>query len=64
MDDEITIKEAATDPLIGQLLKADGIPQRAFDQLLQSAARLRENALRRAIEPDDGSDLRSRKIEH
>lgn len=58
MDEEITIAEAASDPLIGQMLKADGIPQRAFDQLLQSAARLRENALRRAIEPDDDKDKR------
>ena len=54
MDDEdITISEAATDPLIGQILKADGIPQRAFDQLLQSAARLRANELRRAIEAEE-----------
>lgn len=54
MDDEdITISEAATDPLIGQILKADGISQRAFDQLLQSAARLRANELRRAIEAEE-----------
>jgi hypothetical protein len=58
MDEEITIAEAATDPLIGQVLKADGIPQRAFDQLLQSAARLRENALRRAIESDDDKEVK------
>ena len=58
MDEEITIAEAATDPLIGQVLKADGIPQRAFDQLLQSAARLRENALRRAIESDADEEMK------
>lgn len=53
MDEDMTIAEAAADPLIAQVLKADGIPQRAFDQLLQSAARLRANQLMKAIEADD-----------
>ena len=49
MGEELTIHEAAADPLIGQILQADGVPQRAFAQLLQSAARLRAAELAKAI---------------
>jgi hypothetical protein len=52
MGEELTIHEAAADPLINQVLKADGVPQGAFVQLLQSAARLRANALDRAVSAD------------
>lgn len=52
MGEELTIHEAAADPLIGQVLKADGVPQAAFAQLLQSAARVRANELERAITGD------------
>lgn len=59
MEEDMTIAEAAKDPLIAQVLKADGIPQRAFDQLLQSAARLRENELMRAVEAADEDEGKS-----
>ena len=52
MGEELTIHEAAADPLINQVLKADGVPQAAFAQLLQSAARVRANELERAIAAD------------
>ncbi|MGA1801475.1 hypothetical protein [Rhizobium sp. HT1-10] len=52
MGEELTIHEAAADPLIGQVLQADGVPQRAFAQLLQSAARLRAAELAKAIVED------------
>jgi len=53
MGEELTIHEAAADPLINQVLKADGVPQAAFAQLLQSAARLRANELERAVAADE-----------
>lgn len=49
MGEEMNIHEAAADPLIGQVLKADGVPPGAFAQLLQSAARLRAAELERAV---------------
>lgn len=52
MGEELTIHEAAADPLIGQLLQADGVPPRAFAQLLQSAARLRAAELAKAVMED------------
>lgn len=55
MGEELTIHEAAADPLINQVLKADGVPQAAFAQLLQSAARLRANELERAVANDDAA---------
>lgn len=53
MDDDLTIHEAAADPLINQVLRADGVPQGAFAQLLQSAARLRAAELERAVAGSD-----------
>ncbi|WFS02073.1 hypothetical protein [Rhizobium tumorigenes] len=52
MGEDMTIHEAAADPLIGQVLKADGVPPGAFAQLLQSAARLRATELERAVSID------------
>lgn len=54
MGEDLTIQEAAADPLIGQVLKADGVPPGAFAQLLQSAARLRANALEKAVASTEG----------
>lgn len=42
MNKELTISDAVSDPMIGLMLKADNVSERAFAQLLQSAARLRE----------------------
>lgn len=57
MGEEMTIHEAAADPLIGQVLKADGVPQGAFAQLLQSAARLRAAELERAVAKDTSGSV-------
>ncbi|MBO9098183.1 MULTISPECIES: hypothetical protein [unclassified Rhizobium] len=55
MGEDMTIHEAAADPLIGQVLKADGVPPGAFAQLLQSAARLRAAELERAVSTNDNA---------
>jgi hypothetical protein len=65
MGEELTIHEAAADPLINQVLKADGVPPGAFAQLLQSAARLRANELEKAVAADgtaatDDADQKAR----
>lgn len=44
--EDMTISELVSDPMIGLLLKADGIAPAAFAQLLESAARVNRNALR------------------
>ena len=44
--EDLTISEIVSDPMIGLLLKADGIAPAAFAQLLESAARVNGNALR------------------
>jgi hypothetical protein len=56
MGDDLTIHEAAADPLINQVLRADGVPPGAFAQLLQSAARLRAAELERAIAGSDSDE--------
>ncbi|MCB5202578.1 hypothetical protein LH464_08795 [Neorhizobium sp. T786] len=38
MPTDLTITEAISDPLIGQLLKADGMDKRSFAELLNNAA--------------------------
>ncbi|WP_018897997.1 hypothetical protein [Rhizobium sp. 2MFCol3.1] len=41
MDLDFTVSEVLDDLMIAQLNKADGISERSFAQLLQSAARVR-----------------------
>ena len=41
MDLDFTVSEVLDDLMIAQLNKADGISERAFAQLMQSAARVR-----------------------
>lgn len=40
MATDLTLNEAITDPLIGLLLKADGLDERSFAELLNAAARV------------------------
>jgi hypothetical protein len=41
VDFELTVPQMLADPMIAQINKADGISDRSFAQLLESAARLR-----------------------
>jgi hypothetical protein len=41
VDFELTVPQVLADPMIAQINKADGINERSFAQLLESAARLR-----------------------
>lgn len=51
--EDLTISELVSDPMIGLLLKADGITLAAFALLLENAARINGDVLRARRDGDE-----------